>query len=298
MRRHAFFVAVLALAWSALATACGGGNAPDKREYTLQGQVLAMSADHKEANIKHEDIKGFMPAMTMPYKVLDAKEFEAIAPGDLINATLVVLSSDAYLTNVKKVGEAPIEKTAQDGASAGSAGSGILKDGQPVPNASFLDEDGRKRDLASFKGSAVVLTFIYTRCPMPTFCPLMDQHFATLQEKLKADRGLNVHLVTVSFDPETDTPAVLKKHARELGADPRMWTFLTGDLDTIDQFAARFGVSITREVDDKDKNVVNITHNLRTAILDREGNLVKTYTGNQWTPEQVLTDIKVLVGVD
>jgi protein SCO1/2 len=167
-----------------------------------------------------------------------------------------------------------------------------------VPNASFLDEDGRKRDLASFKGSAVVLTFIYTRCPMPTFCPLMDQHFATLQEKLKADRGLNVHLVTVSFDPETDTPAVLEKHARELGADPRMWTFLTGDLDTIDQFAARFGVSITREVDDKDKNVVNITHNLRTAILDREGNLVKTYTGNQWTPEQVLTDIKVLVGVD
>jgi protein SCO1 len=296
MRTHAFFAVLLALAASALAAACGGSNSADRREYTLQGQVLAFSSDHKEANIKHEDIKGFMPAMTMPYKVLDAKEFEAIAPGDLINATLVVVPNDAYLTNVKKVGQAPIEKTPQEGAPAGSAGTEILKDGQAVPNTSFVDQDGKKRDLASFKGSAVVLTFIYTRCPMPTFCPLMDQHFATLQEKLKADRGLNVHLVTVSFDPETDTPAVLKKHAKELGADPKMWTFFTGDLDTIDQFAARFGVSITRAVDEK--NVVNITHNLRTAILDREGNLVKTYTGNEWTPEQVLADIKVLVGVD
>ena len=292
-------VLITALAVSALASACGdsgGGSSSDQREFSLHGQILALSANHKEANIKHDDIKGFMPAMTMPYKVRDAKEFDAIAAGDVIDATLIVVSNDAYLKDVKKVGQAPLEAAPPDTTLGAKAGAMLLKDGQPVPNTTFLDEDGKKRELASFKGSAVVLTFIYTRCPMPTFCPLMDRNFATLQEKLKEDRGLNVHLVTVSFDPETDTPPVLKKHAKELGADPKVWTFLTGDLDTIDQFVGRFGVSIQRALDEKKQ--VNITHNLRTAILDREGNLVKSYTGNEWTPAQVLADIKVLVGVD
>jgi protein SCO1 len=290
---------VVALAVAALASACGGsssGDSSDQREFSLHGQILALSADHKEANIKHDDIKGFMPAMTMPYKVRDAKEFDAVAAGDLIDATLIVVSNDAYLKDVKKVGQAPLEAAPPDTTLGAKAGAMLLKDGQPVPNTTFLDEDGKKRELASFKGSAVVLTFIYTRCPMPTFCPLMDRNFAALQEKLKEDRGLNVHLVTVSFDPETDTPPVLKKHAKELGADPKVWTFLTGDLDTVDQFAGRFGLSIQRALDEKKQ--VNITHNLRTAILDREGNLVKSYTGNEWTPAQVMADIKVVVGVD
>ena len=89
-----------------LAGACGGSS--DRREYKLQGQILTVAADHKEANIKHEDIPGFMAAMTMPYKVRDADEFAPLAPGDLINATLVVVSNDAYLKDVKKVGDAPL----------------------------------------------------------------------------------------------------------------------------------------------------------------------------------------------
>src|ERR1700745_3171849 len=114
----ALFTAVIAVF-----PACGGEGTKtsgDHREFTLQGQVLAISSDHKEANIKHEDIVGFMPAMTMPYKVRDEKEFESIAPGDLINATLVVVSNDAYLKDVKKVGNAPIEK-APDAASGAPA---------------------------------------------------------------------------------------------------------------------------------------------------------------------------------
>ena len=157
-----------------------------------------------------------------------------------------------------------------------------------MPDAAFVDQDGKPRDFASFRGSAVVVTFIYTKCPMPTFCPLMDRHFAAMQAKLKSDPALKrVHLVSVSFDPTTDTPPVLKKHAATLGADPSRWTFLTGDRDDIDQFAARFGVAVTREMNDP----TNITHNLRTAIIDARGNLVKTYTGNEWTPEQVLADL-------
>jgi protein SCO1/2 len=125
---------------------------------------------------------------------------------------------------------------------------------------------------------------------MPTFCPLMDRHFATIQDALKKDPTLDVRLVSVSFDPLTDTPPVLKQHAKELGANPKVWTFLTGDRDVIDQFGARFGVSVARALNDPR----DITHNLRTAIVDRNGNVVKVYIGNEWTPDQALADLKAL----
>jgi len=170
-----------------------------------------------------------------------------------------------------------------------------LKLGQPVPSGKFVNQDGKPTTLEAFRGSAVLVTFIYTNCPMPTFCPLMDRNFVTIQNKLKAEKNaLNVHLVTVSFDPATDTPPVLKRHAEKLGADTHMWTFLTGDRDDIDQWASRFGVSVSRAMNDPR----DITHNLRTAIIDRQGNLVQIYTGNEWSPDQVLADTRVMVGVD
>lgn len=283
----------LAVGLALLLAACGSS---DRREYKLQGQILTVAADHTEANIKHEDIPGFMSAMTMSYKVRDAKEFEPLAPGDLINATLVVVSNDAYLKDVKKVGSAPLAAPTQGSGSAGaSSGFELLKDGQPVPNAKFVDQDGDPVDLTSFHGKALVVTFIYTSCPLPTFCPLMDRHFATMQTKLKEkNNDLDVHLLSVSFDPVTDTPAVLKQHAQGLKADPALWTFVTGDRDDIDQWASHFGVSVSRAMND----ATDITHNLRTVIIDRQGNLVRSYSGNEWTPEQVLADVRVMIGVD
>jgi protein SCO1/2 len=130
---------------------------------------------------------------------------------------------------------------------------------------------------------------------MPTFCPLLDRNFAAVQKKLQTDPSLaklkgRVQLVSVSFDPQVDTPAVLKQHAETLGADRRVWTFLTGDRDQIDRFASRFGVQVVRAAN----NPRDITHNLRTAIVGADGTLVKIYTGNEWTPDQLLADLKGL----
>jgi protein SCO1/2 len=290
MRTFTAFSLALAL----LASGCTGTS--NNHEYTLQGQIISIAPDHMDATIKHEDIKGFMSAMTMPYKVREAKEYEALVPGDLINATLVVVSNDAYLKDVKKVGNAPLEKPpAEASMPPASSGFELLKLGQPVPKGTFVNQDGKPTTLDTFRGSALLVTFTYTNCPMPTFCPLMDRNFATIQNKLKAEKNeLNVHLLTVSFDPVTDTPAVLKKHGEKLEADPRVWTFLTGDRDDIDQWASRFGVSVSRAMNDPR----DITHNLRTAIIDRQGNLVQIYTGNEWTPDQALADIRVMVGID
>ncbi len=287
MRTHIVLSLGLALALSAC------NKQPDQRTFTLQGQVQSLDPARKIVVVKHGEIKGFMPAMTMPYEVQEVKALDGLAPGDLVNATLVVLSNGAYLTNIKKVGTAPLEQPPAEAPNPPAASSGfeLLKPGEAVPDGAFVDQDGKKRRFSAFKGSRVVMTFIYTRCPLPTFCPLMDRHFVSIQKTLKEDPSLKaVHLVTVSFDPATDTPPVLEQHARTLNADLTRWTFLTGDRDDIDQFAARFGVQVSRALNDPR----DITHNLRTAIIDADGKLVKVYTGNDWSPERLLADLKSL----
>jgi len=277
------------------AGACSRTASGDHREYTLQGQVLSVQSDHKQAVIRHEEIKGFMPAMTMPYYVEDPKEYEGVVAGDLITATLVVETNKAYLQHVKKVGNAPVAVEDGGKAPAAAAGFELIKNGDPVPNQTFVNQDGKSVSLADFRGDAVILTFMYTQCPMPTMCPMMDRNFAKIQAKLKEQNNmLKAHLLSVSFDPQVDTPPVMKKHADSLGADPQLWSFVTGDRDEIDHWASKFGVSISRAMNDPR----DITHNLRTALLDRQGNLVQIYNGNEWSPEQVLADVRVMVGVD
>jgi protein SCO1/2 len=286
MRPHIVFSLLLSLA----APACG--NSPARHSYTLQGQVISLDPARKLAVVKHEEIKNFMPAMTMPYEVEDARALDGLSPGDLINATLGVVENGAHLTTVRKVGTAPLEKADAPAPSA-SSGFELLKPGEQVPDAAFVDQGGRKRRFSDFKGAPVAMTFIYTKCPIATFCPLMDRHFVSLQKSLEADAALKgVRLVTVSFDPVTDTPAVLTRHAKSLDADLSRWTFLTGDRDEIDRFAARFGVSIARSMTDPR----DITHNLRTAVIDADGTLVKAYTGNEWSPGELLADLKTVAG--
>src|SRR5438477_10033966 len=149
-------VTAFSLGFVLLTSACTA--TPDRREYKLQGQIISIAPDHTDATIKHEDIKGFMPAMTMPYKVREAKEYENLAPGDLINATLVIVSNDAYLKDVKKVGNAPLEKPpAEAAAPSASSAFELLKVGQPVPNGKFVNQDGKPVNLDAFRGSALLV---------------------------------------------------------------------------------------------------------------------------------------------
>ena len=242
---------ILSIGFTIIACVAAACATPDEgHEYALQGQILSVAPSGMEASIKHEEIKGLMAAMTMTYKVRDAQQFAGLKPGDVITSTLVVVSNDAYLTGVKKVGEAPLEKAPEEKApSPASSGFEPLTPAEAVPNTPFVDQNGRKRYFASFMNSTLLVTSIYTRCQPAVFSPLMDPHFTAIQDKLKADWPLeNVHLATVRFDPTTDTPLVLKKYAQTRRDDPKYWTFPTGDRDEIDRFAARFGVAVTREL--------------------------------------------------
>ena len=265
------------------ATACN--RAAPTKQYQLTGQILDVKPDTNEVLVRHEDIPGFMPAMTMPYKVEDAKLLADKQAGDLITATLVVGETTAHLSKIDKTGHAPVA----DASGPAITDSQILKPGEPVRDTKLADENNGPRPLTSLRGHRVALTFMYTTCPQPDFCPLMDRNFAAVQNEIKKTPGLaDVRLVSVSFDPTHDTPAVLKTHANALQADPAVWHFVTASTDDIKGFAAQFGVI----AEPSDESPAILTHNLSTAVIDADGKLVKIRPGNMWTPAELIADLK------
>ena len=267
--------------------AAGCRPAPEARTYQLTGQVLAVRSETKEILVKHEDIPGFMPAMTMPYAVKDARLLEGRAPGDMITATLVVEPNLAHLSAITKTGAAPIPEDARTTIPA-AAGVVLLKAGDPALDTALIDQNDGAITLNDFAGSATAVTFIYTRCPLPQYCPLMDRRFAEVQAAVKADPALagKVRLLTVSFDPKFDRAAVLRAHAKTLGADPAVWTFATAEETVVDRFAAMFGVNVIREKDG------TITHNLRTAVFDPSGRVSAILDNNAWTADDLAGALK------
>jgi protein SCO1/2 len=255
------------------------------RQYELRGQVLAVDSVRHEITVKHEDIKGFMPGMTMPFRVRDASLVAGRTPGELIRATLVVEDAAAYLKAIERTGLAPLADVP-----APRAIITPLEPGDPIPDAVFVDQDGRRRRLTEWRGQALAVTFMYTRCPVPDFCPLMDRQFASIQKAVGEDSTLRgrVHLLSISFDPAFDTPVVLKQYALMREADPGTWSFLTGERQEIDRFAGHFGVSITRPGDAGPE----IMHNLRTAVIDGNSRLSHVLSGNDWKTEELLVALR------
>jgi protein SCO1 len=261
---------------------CRGASETPGREYELKGQILAVRPERSEVVIKHEDIKGFMPGMTMPFKVKDTALLQDKQPGDLVTATLVVAEVEAHLRTLDKTGHAAVETAAP------APPPDIRQPGDQLTDAKLVDQNGMDTSLAAYRGHRVALTFIYTRCPLPEFCPLMDRHFASVQKTITSTPALaDVKLITMTIDPAFDTPAVMKTYATRRGADPKIWSFLTGEPSEVNRFGSQLGVY----VEHNPKNAVDITHNLRTAVIDPNGRLVKVHTGNSWTPSELVADL-------
>ncbi len=267
-----------------LCSAC----AQDRREVELRGVVISVDVPKKEITIQHEDIPRFMPSMTMPFKVRDARLLEGRAPGDLVRGTLVVENADAHLRTLERTGSAPVP------AATSPALSEALAPGAEVPDARFLDDRGNTRRLSGWRGQALAVSFIYTRCPLPNFCPLMDQHFKAVQAAVLREPDLRgqVRLLSVSFDPTHDQPQVIAARAEQLGADPAVWSYLTGERTEIARFASQFGVSIMP----MDPETREIVHNLRTAVINADGRLTTILHGNDWTPADLVAELRKAIG--
>ena len=139
--------------------------------------------------------------------------------------------------------------------------------GETVPDFALIDQNGQAVRLSDFKAKAVVLTFIYTRCPIPNFCPLMSKNFAELQRRLSQEFPGKAHLLSISIDPEFDTPEVLKNYAARYNSDEQHWTFATGTREEIEFTGALFGL-----IQEPAGGLIN--HDLRTALIGPDGRLV------------------------
>ena len=255
----------------------GCQRAPAAREYHVVGQILAVDRRAAKVTLHHENIKDFMPAMTMPYRVKDAELLTGRKPGELVEATLAVAGTDAWITRLAVTGVAPVRPVEAIQVSA--------EPGDTLVDGAFVDQDGRKIRLHEWRGRPLILSFIYTRCPLPDFCPAIESRLAIVQQRIKTDPTLRgTAIVAVTIDPDHDTPDVLKRHAAARGADPAIWHFVTGTTAEIDAFGRQFGIVVTRG----DGTPNDIEHNLRTIVVSGDGRIVHVENGAAWRVEDLV----------
>lgn len=257
-----------------------------KQTFPVQGEVMGFGDDGRTVIVAHEEIPGFMAAMTMPFKAEAPADLDSLAVGDRIRFTLVVVDRRTFIRDVAvlplEAGPLPSEPRSRAAITADTS-TQVLLVGETVPVVRLRDQDERPLQLPL--GRPFLVTFIYTRCPLPDYCPLMSQHFQALQRRLRERQGDNpLPLVSITLDPLHDTPAVLKTYARRYTDDTTTWTFATGAPDQVTRIATALGVSTRTEGE-------GITHNLVTAFVSADGRLLYRWTGNDWTPAQVLEKV-------
>jgi len=279
------FWLVLALIVVSLSTGCRRSSGNEKR-YDLKGKVVAVEKDKHLVTISHEDIKDFMPAMTMPFTVPSDADLQILAPDDEVTATLVVDGAQSWLENLIIV--------KQSANASGAPGVVEAKEGDEVPNYGLVNQDGKEIKLHNYRGKTLLLTFIYTRCPLPEYCTLMSNNFAAVDRQLQQQPQIyeKTHLLSISIDPDYDTPQVLRSYGAahtERYQDETFshWEFASGTKDQVKGIAQFFGL---RYFEDKDQ----IVHGLRTVIIGPDGKVLKVYRDNQWKPDEVAREMQAL----
>jgi protein SCO1/2 len=287
MRKNLVF-----LIFALLVAACGGKPASaNAKRYPFKGKVTAVNRAAKKATIDHDAIPGYMDAMTMDFPIHADWVWDDLKPGAEIRAELVVDNAAAdpyYLENIGIVASLNPDKPVD-------INPNFAQIGQPVPDFSLTNQDGKKISLKDFQGKALAITFIYAKCPLPDYCIRMSTNFSDLAKSLAADPELKdkVRLLSISFDPANDTPQKLRSYGLGyLGNDPNakfdIWTLAVGKDAEIRKIADFFGLRY--EVDENDKTLIN--HSLRTAVIGPDRKVTKIFAGNEWTPADLKTELQ------
>lgn len=270
---------------------CGGNSPVNEKRYPLTGKVISVNKTERTATIDHEAIPGYMDSMTMDFAVKNDSDLDRMKPGDRITGDLVVTDASSWI-EITAITQGGSELTPT------TIVPGEPKPGDQVPDFTLVNQDGKQIRLSQYKGKALALTFIYTRCPDPDQCALMSSNFAAIDKELQQQPAVakSAHLLSITFDPDYDTPKVLRSYgASNTGrySDEKFqrWEFATGDKDQISAIAKYFGVTYFKDPESGQEKLV---HSLRTAVMDAQGRLVKLYRGNDWKPAEILADLKSL----
>ena len=246
--------------------ACDGGNPAEKlHRYEVEGVVQDIDAEHRQALIDHDEVPGVMPAMTMSFDVPDETVFAKLAPGQRIAFTLEIRD------RVFRVIEAEVLEERAAPGRAGALGA-VASETDLAPDFALTDQSGAEVTLASLRGKALLIDFIYTHCPGP--CPILTGRHAQVLRELAPELRARVHFVSISLDPERDTPEALASYARARGADLSDWSFLTGEPERVRDVLKRYGVFAQQS-----KNPGEVDHVVVTLLVDAEGRVVKRLFG-------------------
>lgn len=297
--RNAILIVVAAVLFSACKPAevanTNSASSAAKR-YNLRGKVVSVDKAAKKATIEHEEIPGFMEAMTMPFPIQEDWVWDELKPGVEVRAELVVDSTADQPYWLEKIG---IVAAANPNQPEPPINTNFAQIGQSVPDFSLTNQDGKRITLKNFRGKAFAVTFIYARCPLPDYCIKMSTGFSDVAHAINDDPPLKekIALLTISFDPENDTPAKLRsyglgymgKDAKDLG----VWQLAVGSDAEVKKIAEFYGLRY--ETDQNDKTQIN--HNLRTIVISTEGKVTKVFAGNDWTAGQLLNELRAAAHV-
>jgi protein SCO1 len=280
-------------------TAVSAGDT-NRQVFKVKGLLKELKPNGKTAVIAHEEIPDYMAAMTMDFDVKDKRELRGLQPGDTLSFDMVVTKDDGWIENVRKVPSVAPTNASQSITINSTNGTNVgpitfrrspivepLNVGDTVPDYKFTNQFGTPISLAQFKGQSLGVTFIFTRCPFPTFCPRMSQNFQKVQSGLKKTGATNWTLLSLSFDPEWDTPERLRRYATPYAIDTNRWQFATSDLWTIDGFTEQVGMTFYRATP-----TALPEHTLRTLVIDARGRLQKVFVGNEWTAEEFVAEMQ------
>jgi protein SCO1/2 len=258
------------------------------RFYQVRGIVRAFAPDRNTVSVEHENIPGIMPSMTMPFSVRDQKDIAGLKIGDAISFRMTITDKDLFIDQVKEIpaSEVHLAESAPTGR-ASPAVSARLREGDIIPSFTLANQDGGRVTLETFRGRPFILTFIFTRCPVPKFCPLISHNFSELQEAIKADAGAagKTRLLSITLDPKFDTPEILKRYAQEQNADLQIWTFATGERAEVEKLIQSFAVFVQPEAG-------TISHGLATALISPDGHVVNIWRGNAWKSSEVIDELR------
>ena len=254
--------------------------ATNARMFIAKGVVQELKPDARTVVIRHEAISNYMAAMTMPFKVKDPKELAGLQRGDEISFRLQVTESESWVEHIAKIGTVSLPPIPTP------ANSPAVRPNHPLLDYKFTNELGQAVSLNDFRGQALAITFFYTRCPLPDYCPRLAKNFQAASQKLGSLPGgpANWHFLSISFDTEFDTPQMLKAYGNSYQYDPKHWSFLTGPADKIGELARQSGASY-----EFDAGTFN--HNFRTLIVDASGHLQMVFPTGGDLSDQIVAEI-------
>lgn len=261
------------------------------KRYPIKGKVVSVNRTDKKAAIAHEEIPDYMDAMTMDFTIKDEWVWDDLTPGSEIRGELVVDNANATYW-IEKLGIIAAPRADQP---APPVDERFAQIGKEVPNFELTNQDGKRISIRDFRGKALAITFIYRECPLPEYCIKMSRNFSDLANDLAInDEYRNkVALLSVSFDPERDTPEKLRDYGvgylgQDSQADFSIWQLAVGSDSEVRAVADFFGLQYARDENDK----TQFNHTLRTAVISPDGKVTKIFAGNEWTSEDLFRELK------